>query len=380
MIQRCIYLFLLAAHIVGCQQKVKPIPGLEFVLIDSLQLQEKNGFLSQPHLVGIVSDSILAATSFKSKGIWFFDLETGEEISSILSGKVMGTSFMPSGVIWDAYPEVKVVDGSTQKIHVFRINQDIGSDSQERAKDGVDLLSSVTLKAPDDFKVATFMTFFEEFDGKYYVSIRTTKTLPSKINYFRDSGEVIGVFDLDGNHIENILSFPKSLQDLQGYIVPYLGYGFGSGESGAYFTFGSERELVLMGRDWNSSRQFEVFKLPESRFFDYKLQFIENEHNGMNTDLSPSTHYLKPVHEERGFVYLQSKMRDNTKLGQFVMLTHIFRYNKSLETWEESDEAFNFLELGDLAGIKQDTLYFVEASLINRDQKWMKRAVLKSKG
>jgi hypothetical protein len=53
-------------------------------------------------------------------------------------------------------------------------------------------------------------------------------------------------------------------------------------------------------------------------------------------------------------------------------------YNKKEEQWSETSNPRNILDIGMLAGVVNDTLYFYEGSLMKSDEKYIKRAVLKS--
>jgi len=86
----------------------------------------------------------------------------------------------------------------------------------------------------------------------------------------------------------------------------------------------------------------------------------------------PEAHYFNDFKfDQDGFV-LQSIMKDEENT-----LTHFLKYDNIEEKWSESSSTSNLLNLGELAGIKNDTLIFVEASLINTDKKFIKRAILR---
>jgi hypothetical protein len=55
-------------------------------------------------------------------------------------------------------------------------------------------------------------------------------------------------------------------------------------------------------------------------------------------------------------------------------------YDPKKNKWSETATPRNLLDIGMLAGVVQDTLYFYEGSLLKHDEKYIKRAVLKKAG
>jgi hypothetical protein len=52
-------------------------------------------------------------------------------------------------------------------------------------------------------------------------------------------------------------------------------------------------------------------------------------------------------------------------------------YDKKGKKWSETSNPRNILDIGMLAGVVNDTLYFYEGSLMKHDEKYIKRAVLR---
>jgi len=74
---------------------------------------------------------------------------------------------------------------------------------------------------------------------------------------------------------------------------------------------------------------------------------------------------------------IQTWMNNQEKDKKSITISHVLVYDKEKETWSETSNPRNILDIGMLAGVVNDTLYFYEGSLMKSDKKYIKRAVLK---
>jgi hypothetical protein len=69
---------------------------------------------------------------------------------------------------------------------------------------------------------------------------------------------------------------------------------------------------------------------------------------------------------------------NNGELGpRYATYCHLLIYDQKEKAWSETTNPRNLLDLGMLAGVVNDTLYFYEGSLMKHDEKYIKRAILK---
>jgi hypothetical protein len=73
---------------------------------------------------------------------------------------------------------------------------------------------------------------------------------------------------------------------------------------------------------------------------------------------------------------LQTDMRDNSKLGEYKAFSHLLVYNLNDKQWYETENQYEQVNIGLLAGAVNDTLYFFEGSMKKSEAKHIKRAIL----
>ncbi|MBA4300186.1 MAG: hypothetical protein C0433_08815, partial [Cyclobacterium sp.] len=90
----------------------------------------------------------------------------------------------------------------------------------------------------------------------------------------------------------------------------------------------------------------------------------------------PSNHEFNSILESQEKIIIQTWLIGDESKG-LNRTTHLMIYNKEDEQWYETSNPRNILDIGMLAGIVNDTLYFYEGSMMKHDEKYIKRAVLK---
>jgi hypothetical protein len=102
------------------------------------------------------------------------------------------------------------------------------------------------------------------------------------------------------------------------------------------------------------------------------------EKNGERKKVNiPSNHYFNSIHETDKSILIQTWMNNQEKHKKSITISHVLVYDKEKETWSETSNPRNILDIGMLAGAVNDTLYFYEGSLMKSDEKYIKRAVLR---
>lgn len=375
MIQRCISLILIVLLFESCNssgddQNNEYVQLEELIFIDSVLIEEEKGFLTKPAKSTILNDTLIAIESMYAKGIWIVNTKTGKEETSLLDKSVMGVSFFISNSDWTNYPEVYILDGRSS--NVYHLNLEKGKNETEI------ILDKISIKLPKGFSFRIFADLFWFRGNEFYIELSPDDTRQTSIDFYKKAGKFIGVFDLNGNFKYRFLDYPPSLTNLKGFIEPTSVYSFGRlNETEFALSFPSEKHLLMI----NSRDTTEIKKIafPKSQYFEYEWPYLEEEvfHDMTAPKSFPAPHRFGELIFDKENLYLQSFMKDNVNFSTFKLMSHILKYNFRTKTWKESRNPKNFLDLGIFSGVLNDTLYFVEASVMNRNEKYIKRAVLR---
>lgn len=346
--------------------------ALELILIDSVEIIEKNGFFSKPSNASLINDTLIAMESFHSRGIWVFDLKNGEEVISVTSGQEKGINMMPTKVYWSEYPMVYVLDGAAKKVHQFNLTEEL--------KVGQRHVNTVSLSPPNDirFKPLLLGIFFKHNDH-FFIEHSTNQVAFTSNKFYYLTDKLIGIYDLKGNFIESDYPFPQDLKEMNKFMAPGKIFTFGfMNDEEPLMSFPFTRSILHFKID-DLTKTLENITLPKSRHFIYEIPFLEVEVENIPGTLvnNPQAHYFSDFKVYKDGFILQSFMKDQKNRQAADNMSHIMKYNKNEKAWSETIQSFKFLDFGLIAGIKSDTLYIVDAALINKDKKYIKRAVLK---
>lgn len=342
----------------------------ELIFIDSVLIEEEKGFLTKPAKSTILNDTLIAIESMHAKGIWIVNSKTGKEETSLLDKSVLGVSFFISNSDWTHYPEVFILDGRSS--NVYHLNLEKGKNETEI------IVAKIPMQLPEGFSFRIFADLFWFRGNEFYIELSPDDTRQTSIDFYKKAGKFIGVFDLKGNFKYSFLDYPPSLTNLKGFIEPTSVYSFGRiNETEFALSFPSEKHLLIMNS--RDTTAIEKIAFPKSQYFEYEWPYLEQE---VSSDMSspksyPSPHRFGEMIFDKENLYLQSFMKDNVNFSTFKLMSHIMKYNFETKTWTESQNPKNFLDLGIFSGVLNDTLYFVEASVMTRNEKYIKRAVLR---
>jgi len=374
MILRCISSLCIIIIFNSCQTDYDQIGNfpeiVNLILLDSLIIEESNGFLARPSSATLINDSLIAIESNYSKGVWVFNRFTGKELNSILNKSVMEKAFFIAGSDWTLYPTVYILDGITKSVYQFDLSQNTNQAEK--------YVNKITLKVPEGFRIMPETNTFFYNDGEFIVELAST-TFKSSKDFYKNAEEFLGVFDSGGNLKFRFLNYPESLSELNGFLEPSFVYNSGLGNPDRLFlSFPSQKEIWVVDSLGKSS-DLKKITFPESRYFDFELPLLEKEagNNMGSTENKPATHYFGDIKMDEKNLYMQSYMKDNKNLDRFLLTSHIMRYDLETKTWSESQNPQNYINVGEFAGFLNDTLIFVDAGMINKNEKYIKRAILK---
>ena len=362
---KVILFLLLLSSCGGEKSNFGPPQALDLILIDSLEILEENGFLQRPSSVALINDTLVGIESIPSKGIWVFDRRSGLESYSILSNEEMGISFRPSKVIWTDFPKISILDGVSKRVHQYNF---------EKSKGNRHLISTA-LRTPENVWIKPILLgVFENFGDKFIVENSTNEVAFTSNKYYELTDNFLSFYDREGKHLNDYIPFPDQLRNLNKFIGPgkIVTSGKKDGQK-LYISFPFTKSISVFDLK-NMKFDENIIEFPNSRFFDFSIPFLDKEvDNSIGAvEYYPVPHYFNDIKFDSKGIFLQSIMKNEISVE-----THLMKYDERMKKWYETSKKFNLVDLGELAGVINDTLVFVDASMVKKEKKYIKRAVLR---
>lgn len=349
-------------------EKKDALPSLmELEIVDSSIVSNDPFFMKATDQVTLIGDSLLAISSIRTPAVGVFR-KNGEQIGYIASGDFPIGAFMPAAFDISGYPIIYILDGNSQSILVFNV------DSQK-------FIEKLRLKLPEDKIIRTIGAKFKKIENGFLVELYSQKHDAYLPEHYRDSGNLLYTFDNNGNIINSILEYPEVYKNQQGSISPINYFTMGDGGNSVLISFPHDKNLYRYSLN---GKRIDQIHLPPSRSFDYQLRAAERiiDFNKImsgeeKNSKTPDNHYFNSIHEGKNNIYIETWMKIGEGGIKTTRFSHLMVYNKKEEKWHETSNPRNILDIGMLAGVVNDTLYFYEGSLMKQDEKHIKRAVLK---
>ncbi|WP_439488902.1 hypothetical protein [Algoriphagus sp.] len=373
MLQRCL-LVVAFFVLVSCKRSTEgnALPLLiELDIVDSVLVEEKDFFINGQFHVQLVGDSLIAVTSYKSPSVAFYHI-SGKQRKRIASGDYPIGSFLPSYFDASKYPIVYILDKKSESVLAFNV------ENQQ-------FIKKIKLDLPEGKEIRILGSKFKKLENGFLLELASSLHDNLHPDYYRESGELVYLFGENGKVKENpFLEYPNEIKEIGGSLkaIDYL--SFTSDNQSLLFSFPHEK--IIRRFDINiTGKVLEEIPLPTtSRYFDYELigaegiVAIQNGKDliGGNKISIPNNDNFNSVQETSTKIIIQTWLLGDESEG-LNRTTHLMIYDKKNKKWSETSNPRNILDIGMLAGVVRDTLYFYEGSLMKHDEKYIKRAILK---
>jgi len=338
---------------------------IDLVISDSIRVNENGFFLNGQGQIKIVGDSLIAVSSIKNSAIGFINIRNGKQIAQISASDFPEAPFFPSSFDIVDFPILYIADRYSNSIYKF--------DILERK-----LLRRVKLQLPSENVIKIAFGEFHKIKKGYIVELTTNNIDTFHPDYYRKSKNLIYLFDNSGDSLGSFLEYPEifKIQDGTIFSQKYLASTY----SNNTFLYSYPHEKKVRRSDetppFNISMELD---LPLSRYFDYNLKGVDKivTFDDLQYNVTiPQNDYFNSIIENENAIYLQTWLIGDESKG-LNRTSHLLIYNKKEKQWYETSNPRNILDIGMLAGVVNDTLYFYEGSLMKSDEKYIKRAILK---
>lgn len=368
MIQRCIWILALFSFL-ACNKPIEnnAIPDLfELIVVDSTLIIEKDFFLNGQMEVKLVGDSLIAVSSFKSMAIAFYGMD-GTEYGYIAAKDFPEAPFSPSSFDISEFPSLYILEHRRGSILKF----DVQSKSY---------VETIKLNLPEGKAPKMAMSKFMVIPEGYLVELHSNLYSASDPKYYKNSGDLIYLFDKDLNVLNSFLNYPREFENTKGSILPNNYLVSSEFEQTILLSFAHDKELKRFNMK-SPGKILEIIGLPKSRYFNYSINeadrivTMEDRMSGQVT--VPRNHYFISIFEDEELIIIQTWMNKDGDKRSREFYSNLFIYNKKMKSWGETRNPREYFSIGNLAGMVKDTLYFYEGNLVNQDEKYIKRAVLR---
>jgi hypothetical protein len=346
----------------------KELPELvNLLIIDSLKVNENGFFLNGQGQIKMVGDSIIAVSSIRKPAVGFINLNNGNQIAQISASDFPEAPFFPSSFDVSYYPLLYIADRYTNSIIEFNVI--------ERK-----FIKKVKLQVPNEKVIKAALGEFHKTKNGFLVELTTSKVDTFHPDFYRNSGNLIYSFDENGDSIASFLKFPEVLkaQERTINIEAFMESTF----SNNFFTYSFPQEKRLKSVEFKDPYTvISEIDLPVSRHFDYEIKGFDkvisfDDLQNLEYVNFPNSHYFMCMRDTEAHYYIQTWLIGDESKG-LNRSTHLMVFDKNEKKWSETSNPRNILDIGMLAGVVNDTLYFYEGSLMKSDEKYIKRAILK---
>ncbi len=255
------FLLILGSIAIACSpsSKNKDLPDLlDLVFIDSVHVLENGFFLNGQAQVKSFGDSIVGVSSVKNYAVGFINLHTGIQTGQISSSDFPEAPFFPSAFDVSEFPTLYIADRYTNSILEFNVT--------ERK-----FIRKIKLQVPNEKVIKLALGEFHKTNGGFLVELTTSKVDMFHPDYYQKSGNLIYLFDTNGDSIASFLEFPEVLKALERTINLEAFMESTFSENSFIYSFPQEKKIKTI----EGKAPFNVLAeidLPPSRYFDYGIK------------------------------------------------------------------------------------------------------------
>ena len=339
---------------------------LKLEIVDSIRVNENNFYLNGQGQIKMVGDSLIAVSSIKNPAIGLINLKSGYQIAQISASDFPEAPFFPSSFDMVDFPILYIADRYSNSIYEFNILKK-------------KFIRRIKLQIPSEKVIKIALGEFHKTSSGFLIELTTGKVDTMHPDYYRNAGNLIYSFNSNGDSTGSFLNYPEVITSQKGTINSQTYLKSTYYNNSFLYSFPQEGKIKRI-KDKAPFSVIEEMDIPEALYFDQTLKGLDrivtfdDFQNGENIQF-PNNHYFNSIFEDESKIILATWMTD-LEGSPHKRSTNLLIYNKEKERWSETSNPRNILDIGMLAGVVNDTLYFYEGSLMKSDEKYIKRAIL----
>ncbi|SNS66626.1 hypothetical protein SAMN06295967_11590 [Belliella buryatensis] len=366
MIQRCIFCFSLIGFL-SCNVKDDDqvnFKEFELKIEESKISNDKIGFFQKPDKSQLVSDSLIVSVGGFS-GISIYNLNNGEQIDFVNTLSDPKRSLIFSTFDASEFPDIYLLESKRKMIYVYNFEE---KEFTQTFRLGLDESTSIPL----------FGGKFKKYRDNFYIELNAVETSLLDPEYYRKSGEFMGVFDTEGKQIKRVIRYPKQMTHPEGHFIPNNYYSFDIYEDRLYICFPFEKEIRVY--DINEDfEKYESIPLPLKGYMTLDLIEIPEKFNPQLIPIEQRqiSARVSNLIVESGKLYLFFAINDNKQNEFYRVFCSLYQLDLEEVKWNVQKNHIDLYEFGEFIGVSGEKLVYLDASLKNKDNKFINLAVMK---
>lgn len=317
------------------------------------------GFFQKPNQLDIVSDSLLIAFSNLS-GLSIYHLHTGNQLDFIDFKQGQVRNYFFSAFDAKNYPLIYFLEPRKKAVVIYN--------AEEKQ-----VIRLVNLELDKENSIRVIGGKFKVYNNEYFVELEPSGIPMIDVNYYKKSDRFLGVFGENGSQKRKILEYPKAMKDPAFFFIPANYYSFDIFNEQLFICFPFEKHIKVF--DLNSDfKDYRTIKLPELESVDLSMQKIPTKFHPK--DYPIEQRLIGPIADkllisENGQIYLSLVINDNINSDRFREYVTVWRYDTFQGIWSVLKEPVDYFDLGNFAGVDGDLLYFFDAAVVSKDEKYI---------
>lgn len=365
MIQRCIFCFSLIGFL-SCNVKDDDqvnFKEFELKIEESKILNDRIGFFQKPSKSQIVSDSLIISVGGFS-GISIYNIKNGEQIDYVNTLSDPKRSLLFSTFDASDFPDVFFLESKRKMIYHYNFNEK-------------DFIKTIQLELGENTSIPVFGGKFKKYRDHFYIELNAAETSLLDAEYYRKSGEFMGVFDTEGEQIKRVIQYPRQMTYPKGHFVPDNYFSFDIYEDKLYICFPFEKHIRVYDLKGDFEKH-ESIPLPLKDYMDLDLIEIPEKFNPRSTPIEQRqiSAIVKNLHIENEKLFLFFGINDNEQNEFYREFCSLFELDLDKITWSVQKTHIDIGEFGEFVGVSGRKLVYFDAALINKDNKFINLMIM----
>lgn len=364
MIQRCILFAFYMIGVFSCNVKENNIDYEKFEVFinNSTRINESKGFFHKPEKVQLVSDSIIVAFSGFS-GVSIYSL-TGDQLEFIDPKKHQKRVLFFSSFDASDFPNIYFLEAKQNKVYVYNF------DSRE-------FIDEIALHMEEGTSIRAIGGKFKSHNKQFYIELNPEGTPMLDPDYYKNSGAFLGVFDSEGALERRVIEYPSQLVNPKGYFVPANYYSFDIVDDKLYICFPFEK-IIRVYNIKSDFSGYDQITFPEPEYMELDLINIPNKFHPQEISVENRqiSARVNDLIVQNSNLYLSFALNDNKYNDRYRVYTSVFKLDMAEMKWLVQRDPIDYFDIGVFAGVLNEDLVYVDASVVIKDDKFINKAVV----
>ncbi|MGY6521352.1 MAG: hypothetical protein ACXIUD_06455 [Mongoliitalea sp.] len=323
------------------------------------EVYDSIGFFQKPDQLELISDSLLIGFSSFS-GFSIYQLQSGIQLDYVDFKREGLRNYFFSAFDARSFPLVYFLEPKRKTVVLY--------DVQKKQ-----LVNSVNLDLSEENSIRALGGKFKVYNNEFFIELEPLGVPMLDVKYYEKSGKFLGIFGEDGGQKRKVLEYPKEMRDSSFFFIPANYYSFDIYNDQLFICFPFERKIRIYSLN-SDFKEYSSIDLPEIKHIDLALQKIPTKFHPKDYPIEQrliAPRADKLLVSKGGDIYLSLVMNDNNNSDRFREYVTVWKYDASHQSWSALKDPVDYFDLGNFAGVSNGLLYFFDAAVIAKDEKFI---------